>query len=267
MTYIAYLDEFGHIGPYISNNHEKHNTHPVFGLGGIVIPADKAREFATFFFQLKSRLLDFEIKKSGTHPAKWEKKGAQLYTTKNVLKYIELRKATNRIINKVRNIGGYIFYVGQMKKFDQDSKKLYQFMLKETIKRLDEECQSRNNNLLIIIDEQENSAKNRNSSMRAHIVEAAAISMFGEENRKSLIEPPIAAESHLYQNLQCADWICGLIGRMAHYQVEPDVKSEFEWVDRYFKARIQQAQKRSSVREFKKTTAQDLQRHFNNPSH
>lgn len=263
MTYIAYLDEFGHIGPYISNDHEKYNTHPAFGLGGIVLPADKSREFSTFFFQLKSRLLSFEIEQSGVHSAKWEKKGSQLYTTKNVLKYQELRKATNRIINKIKNLGGYIFYVGQMKKFEQDSKKLYQYMLKEAIKRLDEECQSRNSNLIIIIDEQENSAKNKNSSMRSHIVEAAAISMFGEENRKSLIEPPIAAESHLYQNLQCADWICGLIGRMAHYQIEPNIKSDYEWVDKYFKDRIQQAQKRSSIREFPRKTTEDLQRRFN----
>ena len=103
MTYIAYLDEFGHIGPYISHDHERHNTHPAFGLAGIVLPANKAREFSTFFYQLKSRLLAFEIENSGVHPAKWEKKGAQLYTTKNVLKYRELRQATNRFINKLKN--------------------------------------------------------------------------------------------------------------------------------------------------------------------
>jgi hypothetical protein len=34
VLYIAYLDEFGHDGPFISRNHEKHNTSPVFGLGG-----------------------------------------------------------------------------------------------------------------------------------------------------------------------------------------------------------------------------------------
>lgn len=75
---------------------------------------------------------------------------------------------------------------------------------------------------------------------------------------------PYTSNNHEKHNTHS---VFGLIGRMAHYQVESDVKSEFEWVDKYFKARIQQAQKRSSVREFKKTTAQDLQRHLNNPSH
>lgn len=32
MLYIAYLDEFGHIGPYISRLDKRHNDNPVFGL-------------------------------------------------------------------------------------------------------------------------------------------------------------------------------------------------------------------------------------------
>lgn len=78
MLYIAYLDEFGHIGPYISANDPKHKTHPIFGLGGVVLPYDKVREFSTYFYKLKNNLLKFELQKSNKHPAKWEKKGAQL---------------------------------------------------------------------------------------------------------------------------------------------------------------------------------------------
>lgn len=38
MLYIAYLNEFGrHIGPYISHDDPRHNTHPLFGLGGLVL--------------------------------------------------------------------------------------------------------------------------------------------------------------------------------------------------------------------------------------
>lgn len=29
MHYFAYLDEFGHIGPYISRNDKKYNTSPI----------------------------------------------------------------------------------------------------------------------------------------------------------------------------------------------------------------------------------------------
>lgn len=41
--YIGYFDEFGHNGAYISRNDRKFKTHPAFGIGGFIIPADNAR--------------------------------------------------------------------------------------------------------------------------------------------------------------------------------------------------------------------------------
>jgi hypothetical protein len=81
--YIAYLDEFGHIGPYISRTDLAHKTHPVFGLAGFVLPDNRVRDFAIWFFKLKCGVLEFEIKRSGEHPARWEKKGSALLTTQN----------------------------------------------------------------------------------------------------------------------------------------------------------------------------------------
>ena len=40
MTYIAYLDEFGHIGPYIARDDPRHNDSPVFGLAGFIMPLE-----------------------------------------------------------------------------------------------------------------------------------------------------------------------------------------------------------------------------------
>jgi len=88
--YIAYLDEFGHIGPFITRSHPRHNTSPVFGLGGFVLPVERLRSFASYFYQLKCNLLAFEIERAGVPAYLWEKKGASLYTTQNVLKYSEL---------------------------------------------------------------------------------------------------------------------------------------------------------------------------------
>ena len=77
MTYFAYyLDEFGHIGPYVTRQHPGHNDSPVFGLAGFVMPSEHLRGFGTWFFQRKCDLLAFEIERSGQHPALWEKKGA-----------------------------------------------------------------------------------------------------------------------------------------------------------------------------------------------
>ncbi len=108
MLYIAYIDEFGHIGPCLSPHDPRCNTHPVFDLGGLVLPYDTVREFSTFFYQLKNNLLQWEIGQSGIHPAKWEKKGSSLYTTKNVTAYPQLRRATNRLLNKIEKCGGVV---------------------------------------------------------------------------------------------------------------------------------------------------------------
>ena len=89
LTYVVYLDEFGHIGPYISRTDPRHNDSPVFGLAGFALPIDEIRRFGTWFYQRKQELLKFEINRSGEHPAIWEKKGASLYTAKNVTNYPE----------------------------------------------------------------------------------------------------------------------------------------------------------------------------------
>ena len=115
MLYFAYLDEFGHIGPYIARNDPAYNDSPVFGLGGVILPYHEVRAFSTWFYQLKCRLLKWEIEQSGQHPATWEKKGSALYTTRNVMTYQELRRATNRLLLKIRNVGGHVFYVGLQK--------------------------------------------------------------------------------------------------------------------------------------------------------
>ena len=106
MTYFAYLDEFGHIGPYVSRRDRRYKESPVFGLAGFVLSSEVVRGFGTWFFQRKCELLEFEIKRSGKHPALWEKKGASLYTATNVTRYAELRKFTNRLFNKIEALGG-----------------------------------------------------------------------------------------------------------------------------------------------------------------
>ena len=230
MLYLAYLDEFGHIGPYIAPDDPRHKTHPGFGLAGLVLPYSEVRSFSTYFFQLKNRLLKFELEHSGVHSAKWEKKGSALYTLKNVQKYPELKRATYRLINDIKKRNGFLFFVGREKRRgaeSHDSKKLYQSVLKEAIKRIDQECELRNAQFILMLDQQED-------VMRAEIVETSSFAMFGNDQRKCMVEPPIQAESHLYQTLQCADWICGIIRRLSDYWCEADKKPELSDFQKYF---------------------------------
>ena len=164
MTYFAYLDEFGHIGPYISRTDPRYKESPVFGLAGFVLPASEVRGFGTWFFQRKCELLRFEIDRSGEHPAVWEKKGASLFTVTNVTRYRELRNCTNRLFNKIENLGGFVFYVGLRKTAapaTHDPNRLYRSVLVEAIKRIDAFCEHdrpRRDNFVAILDQHDQRA-------------------------------------------------------------------------------------------------------------
>ncbi|MCY4200226.1 MAG: DUF3800 domain-containing protein [Gammaproteobacteria bacterium] len=246
MTYIAYLDEFGHVGPYIAREDPKHNDSPVFGLAGLIIPIEKARGFGTWFFQRKCELLDFEIRQSGKHPSIWEKKGSSLYTTKNVVRYPELRRTTFRLLSKIENVGGRIFYVGIRKTADpgtHDANSLYSSILAEAIRRLDLFCREDHSPaeyFLLALDQH---------PLRAELLTEAAREMYGGETpSRRLIEPPFQLESHRYQTIQAADWIAGLIGRLGTIWKEPDAWPENVIFRRYFEHRLIRLQSRSGIR-------------------
>ena len=93
----------------------RYKASPVFGLAGFVLPAEAVRGFGTWFFRRKCELLAFEIRRSGEHPALWEKKGSGLYTFTNVIRIPEVRRFTNRLFNKIDRLGGFVFYLGARK--------------------------------------------------------------------------------------------------------------------------------------------------------
>lgn len=251
--YLVYLDEFGHIGPYLSHTHPQYNTHPVFGMAGIVMPVSEVRQFSTFFFKLKNRLLQWEIQQAQNeaqanstdfHVAKWEKKGSSLYTVTNIEKYRELRSATFRLLNHLKRINAFVIYVGIEKIRDvekHDANKLYQSIFREIIKRLDQHCEVEQAIFQLLLDESENKNYER-------LIETAALQMFGNDPKKYLIEPPVQLKSHLYQTMQAADWMCGLISRLTQYECEPEAFAKNECVAKYFKTRVEAVSLRSGIR-------------------
>ncbi|MDE0394975.1 MAG: DUF3800 domain-containing protein [Gammaproteobacteria bacterium] len=246
LTYFAYLDEFGHIGPYVSRQDPRHNDSPVFGLAGFVLPSEQVCGFGTWFFQRKCELLAFEIDRSELHPALWEKKGSSLYTVTNVTRYAELRKFTNRLFNKIAALDGFLFYVGIRKTEPpgvHSPNRLYQAILREAIKRIDEFCASDcqpPEDFVLILDEHD---------QRSQLITQAARSMYArEEPRRHFIEPPFHLEGHRYQTLQAADWIAGLVGRLAAAWADPDAYPENQVFRQYFGHRLNGVSRRSGVR-------------------
>jgi hypothetical protein len=224
--YIAFLDEFGHIGPFVSRADKRYNHSPVFGLAGYLLPHQNVRSFATWFFQFKNDLLAAELAACGQHPATWEKKGIELFTTKNIKKYPSIRSAASRLLNQIYKRDGKIFYYGRQK-YQSPQKSnpsgLYTTVLSHSMRDIDRFCAQRNEQFMFILDQH---------SDRLTLLETAAKTMFGNAPVRNLIEPPFQVESHLYQTIQAADWIATLVGRLLAYRVEPQQFSDWEWAER-----------------------------------
>lgn len=178
----------------------------------------------------------------------WEKKGASLYTVQNVTKYPELRHFTNRLFNKIRNLGGFVFYVG-LKKTEPPHlhrpNSLYAWVLLEAIKRIDAFCAEDcipPSNFILALDQHD---------QRSRLITTAAQSMYGgNEPRRHLIEPPFHLESYRYQTVQAADWLAGLIGRIGSIWACPTEYPENEVFRRYFEHRLNLITRRSGIRTF-----------------
>ena len=244
--YIAYLDEFGHIGPYISRTDERFHESPIFGFGGILLPASEVRSFATWFYQLKNNLLSYEVeqaKEVGTPLFRMEKKGASLYTTRNIENYPELRRATFRILNHIDHIGGKIFYVGLHKtQIEHKPQQMLLAVLREAVKRLDQFCTDNDSEFLLFLDERDD------KQLRQAVVSVVQQEMYGLFPCRTLIEAPTQIESHIYQTMQCADWMCGLIGRLGCFWARPGEYPELEWSQKYFLKRLHSVSTNSGIR-------------------
>lgn len=243
MHYIAYLDEFGHIGPYVARDHPRFQTSPVFGLAGILIPADQVREFAIYFYKLKCHLLAWELENNNPDklpPYRWEKKGAALYTVRNIEKYRSLRRTTQRLLRHLSSIGGYVVYVGVTKTTASTApppSSLFRTVLIEAIRLINQHCQRDHATFAVLLDEQQ-----AGNNWREHQVEACTTAMFEAADKcRALVEPPLQAESHLYQTLQCADWMCGLTGRIAAHASRPDEYGDWAGFARNFGQSINDA--------------------------
>lgn len=240
--YIGYFDEFGHNGAYISRSDLNFKTHPVFGIGGFIIPANNVRQLSGAFRKIKERGLKAEIDAKviakGLPVERWEKKGAALLTTKNVEKYREVRQMMNRMLNKLEQLDAQVIFYGQEKPrgtnedTGEDEQSRYDHAMKQLIQRVNWSL-SANQRHLMVLDKQ-------GPKERMEIFASSAAFMFSHQDADKLLEPPLEVESHLYQTVQCADWICALLGRISAFKYDPEFK-EFDWAIRYFGNRLAHA--------------------------
>ena len=74
---LAYIDEIGSPGAFVSPTHPRFSDSPAFGYGGFIISEEFSRQFGAFFSHCKKTLFKDDIPE-GQDPGRWERKGADL---------------------------------------------------------------------------------------------------------------------------------------------------------------------------------------------
>ena len=231
---IASLDEFGHIGPYVSRNHPKHKTHPAFGYAGFVLPVDSVRSFGGFFEFVKEQLLKPEIIRAGAHPRRWEKKGSALLTSRNHAKYrAELVPALRRLHSRLRRDGGRPVYFGQVKPVGEPSEISESYsdrsghMLINAVRYLATYAERHDERIMIFMDAVDDTPRlEAVQRIGGYIYKAT------EPALRRVVEVPMQLESKHYGNVQFADWIAAIVSRASDYHLAPN--SEFSWAPAVF---------------------------------
>lgn len=238
--HVVFLDEFGHIGPFISRSHPNFKTSPVFGMAGFMIDSEHVRELSTWFHKLKCDVFAAEIEESGSHPAHWEKKGNQIFTHSKVYRYKRLGFA---LINNIKANGGKIIYQGIEKHASPEKSSgpgMYKSILSRTIRSIEKRFAPEKETYAIILDQHND---------RAKLLVGAQQTMYSKiDGAHWLMEPPYQVESHMYPSVQMADWISSIVGSMWNYKTRPEQFPDEEWAEKYFEDRLNSAVTHSSLR-------------------
>lgn len=231
---LAYIDEVGETGAFVSREHNRYNTSPAFGYAGFIIPEHKARYFGSLFQKDKNALFAKELAEA-EHPGRWEKKGADLFRPETHLKYpMQLRVFTG-LVRHVTSLGGRLFYYADQKPLGSPKQVAplggtepvdrETAAMQETLNRIARYAKTKNSNVMVVIDQiNEKTRAERLPRMYSHILGRAAD--FPEMRR--IIEPPMHVDSKLSANIQFADWVAACVTRAVDYQLLDG--SPYKWV-------------------------------------
>lgn len=236
---IAYLDEIGEPGGFISHEHPRFNTSPAFGYAGFIIRDDHARRFGAEVHYQKKTLFSSKLKKANSLPPEdWQKrlrklevKGSDYFRANTHERMKAHMRVFDSLVNELANLGGALFYyadeklTGTEKQVTYDRDSLEHGAMRETLNRLARHAENSKQQIFVIMDQVNESQRLvRAHQMYGHVF--ARQSDFPEMGR--LIEPPMHLDSTLSPNIQFADWVAALVGKAVDYQLVEN--SKHEWV-------------------------------------
>ncbi|MEW6875104.1 DUF3800 domain-containing protein [Trueperella pyogenes] len=235
---VAYLDEIGETGAFVSKSHRRFNTSPAFGYGGFVISSDHVTSMSKLFSHNMRTLFKEEYENSvSSGDGFFEIKGAAVFhkgTLASPLAPAKFRVFDAMIEKLIRNFDGRLFYYADEKPIGTDKQTLKEQgalekresdAMRETLNRLARYAKTRSENIFIILDQ----INEKQRYLRAHRMYGHIYSRmhdFGE--MASILEPLMHVDSKFSANMQFADWIAAFVSRAIEYQLIGD--SEYGWV-------------------------------------
>lgn len=231
---VAYIDEIGEPGAFVSKEHPRYNTSPAFGYAGMILPEHRARFFGSVFVERRRQLFAGEIAKA-ENPGQFEQKGSTLFTRETPSRGRQYERAFRHLAREVVRLGGHLFYyadekpIGTPRQTRLDHDEVEALAMQETLNRLCRYSDDHGQNLMVMIDQINESQRNKRiPNMYAHILSRTA----SKPEMKRIIEPPMHVDSVLSANIQFADWVAAFVGRAVDYQLIDD--SPFKWVTATF---------------------------------
>ena len=227
---LAYIDEIGETGAFVSKSDARYKTSPAFGYAGFVIPAEKARKFGSIFVQEKRSLFATDLV-NVENPGRWERKGADIFRPLTHLNYPQQLRVFNGLVKRAISLGASLFYyadekpLGTPAQTQLDTEVRETSAMRETLNRLCTHADRLDQNLMVMIDQiNESQRAKRLPNMYGHILGRAA----ERQEMRRIIEPPMHVDSTLSANIQFADWIAAAITRAIEFQVIED--SPYGWI-------------------------------------
>ena len=227
---LAYLDEIGETGAFVSRTDHRYKTSPAFGYAGFVIDAERAREFGQAFVEGKRQLFHTEMD-AAEHPGRWERKGSQLFRATTLQRYPEQFRVFRALVRSCRSLGGQLFYyadekpVGTPGQTRLDPTAREAAAMRETLNRIARHAESKATTVLVMLDQiTEKTRSERLPNMYGHVYARST----DYPEMKRIVEPPMHVDSALSSTIQFADWVAAFVSRALDYQLLVD--SPHGWV-------------------------------------
>ncbi|MEB0000845.1 DUF3800 domain-containing protein [Cryobacterium sp. RTS3] len=227
---LAYIDEIGETGAFVSKTDTRYKTSPAFGYAGFVIPAENARKFGSIFVQEKRLLFATDLK-GVENPGRWERKGADIFRPLTHQNYPQQLRVFNGLVRRATELGASLFYyanekpLGTPRQTTLDAEARETAAMRETLNRLCSHADYHERNLMVLIDQiNESQRAKRLPNMYGHILSRAA----DRQEMRRIIEPPMHVDSTLSANIQFADWIAAALTRAIEFQLIEN--SPYDWI-------------------------------------